>query len=141
MPKKPPVVVIDTNILISYLFGGTTISSLIESVENDAYIPALSPYLEQEFVDTMRKPKISRRIDITGALDFMREWKCFAHYVMPKCTVTVCRDPNDNEILACALEASADYIISGDKDLLVLNVFHEIPIISPADFVKNILRQ
>jgi putative PIN family toxin of toxin-antitoxin system len=138
--KKQLVVVIDTNILISYLFGGTTICSLIDSVENDAYIPALSPYLEQEFVDTMRKPKISRRVDITYALEFMKEWKCFACYVTPRCKVTVCRDPKDNEILACALEASANYIISGDKDLLVLAVFHGIPIVSPTEFVKNILR-
>jgi putative PIN family toxin of toxin-antitoxin system len=139
VPKKPPVVVIDTNILISYLFGGTTITSLIDAVEDDAYLPALSPYLEQEFVDTMRKPKISRRVDIADALDFMREWKNFAHYVTPRCRVTVCRDHKDNEVLACALEASADYIISGDDDLLVLKVFHEIQIISPADFVKKIL--
>jgi hypothetical protein len=45
--KKPPVVVIDSNILISYLFGGATISSLIDAIEDDTYIPALSPYLEQ----------------------------------------------------------------------------------------------
>jgi predicted nucleic acid-binding protein len=88
VPKKPPVVVIDTNILISYLFGGTTITSLIDAVEDDAYLPALSPYLEQEFVDTMRKPKISRRVDIADALDFMREWKNFANYVTPRCRVT-----------------------------------------------------
>jgi putative PIN family toxin of toxin-antitoxin system len=139
--KKPPVVVIDTNILISYLFGGATISSLIDAVEDDTYIPALSPYLEQEFIDTMRKPKISRRVDIADALDFMRNWKNFVHYVKPRCKVTVCRDPNDNEILACALEASADFVITGDKDLLVLDIFHGIQIISPTDFVKKILRQ
>jgi uncharacterized protein len=141
VPRKPPVVVIDTNILISYLFGGTTITTLIDAVEDDAYLPALSHYLEQEFVDTMRKPKISRRINIADAIDFMREWKNFVHYVTPRCRVTVCRDRKDNEVLACALEASAEYIISGDNDLLVLNVFHGIRIISPANFVKDILRR
>ena len=139
MPKKPPVVVIDTNILISYLFGGITITTLIDAVEDDAYLPALSPYLEQEFIDTMRKPKVSRRVDITDALDFMREWKNFANFVTPRCKVTICRDHTDNEVLACALEASADFVISGDNDLLVLKVFHGIRIISPAAFVKNIL--
>lgn len=126
MKKKPPVVVIDTNILISYLFGGATISSLIDAVEDDNYIPALSPYLEQEFIDTMRKPKISRRVDIADALDFMRDWKNFVNFVKPRYKVTVCRDPNDNEILACALEASAEFVITGDKDLLVLDIFHGI---------------
>jgi uncharacterized protein len=141
VPKKPPVVVIDTNILISYLFGGTIITSLIDAVEDDAYLPALSPFLEQEFVDTMRKPKISRRVDIADALDFIREWKNFANFVIPRCRVTVCRDHKDNEVLACALEASAEYIISGDNDLLVLKVFHGIRIISPAEFVRKILKR
>lgn len=139
MRKKPPVIVIDTNILISYLFGGETITSLIDAVEDDAYLPALSPYLEQEFVDTVRKPKISRRVDITSALDFIKEWKNFALYVSPRHIVNVCRDQKDNEILACALEASADYIVSGDRDLQVLKIFHGMPILSPADFVNNIL--
>ncbi|MBN2035621.1 MAG: putative toxin-antitoxin system toxin component, PIN family [Chitinispirillaceae bacterium] len=138
--KKPPVVVIDTTILISYLFGGTTITSLIDVVGDDAYLPALSPYLEQEFVESVRKPKIARRVDTTDALDFMREWKDFSNFVMPRCRVSVCRDHADNEVLACALEASADYVISGDTDLLILKNFHGIQIISPSDFVKTILR-
>jgi uncharacterized protein len=139
--KKPPVLVFDTNILISYLFGGAIITALIDAVEDDAYIPALSPFLEQEFVETVRKPKIARRVDIADALDFMREWKNFSYFVIPRCRVTVCRDHKDNEVLACALESSADYVISGDKDLLVLKNFHGIQIIPPADFVKNILRR
>lgn len=139
--KKRPIVVIDTNILISYLFGGPTISTLINSVEDDLYLPALSPYLEQEFVATMQKPKISRRVDIKEALDFMSEWKNFSKFVTPRCCVTVCRDPEDNEVLACALEASADYVISGDKDLLTIKVFHGIQIFSPIDFVNKILRR
>jgi uncharacterized protein len=139
VPKKPPVIVLDTNILISYFFGGATICTLIDSVENDSYVPALSPFLEQEFIATVSKQRISRRVAIDDALDFMKEWKNFTNYVVPRCRVTVCRDAADNEVLACALEASADYIVSGDNDLLALNIFHGIPIISPANFVKNVL--
>ena len=142
MPKKikrPPVVVIDTNILISYLFGGKTITTLIDSIENDAYQPVISDFLEFEVIATISKPKISRRVDISDALEFMAAWKNIALYVTPRCSVSVCRDFSDNEILACALEASADYIISGDNDLLVLKSFHEIPIVTPAFFVTNVL--
>lgn len=140
VPKKSLVIVFDTNILISYLFGGFTITTLIDAVEKGAYIPVLSPYLEQEFLEVMHKPEISLRVNIVDALNFMREWKNFANYITPRHKVTAYRDHNDNEVLACALEASADYIISGDKDLLVLKEFHGIRIISPADFVKNVLR-
>ncbi len=87
--RNPPIVVIDTNILISYFFGGATIALLIDAVENDAYLPALSPYLENEFINTLQKPKIVKRVDISEGLAFMREWKNFALYVTPRCTVTV----------------------------------------------------
>jgi len=46
----------------------------------------------------------------------------------------ICRDKDDDEILALAQSASADYIITGDKDLLVLETFISIPIVSPWGF-------
>jgi uncharacterized protein len=45
----------------------------------------------------------------------------------------VCRDPNDDMVLALALAAQVDLIVSGDNDLLVLHPFEGIPIFSPAD--------
>lgn len=48
----------------------------------------------------------------------------------------VCRDYKDHIILECAVKANADYIITGDQDLLVLDPFQQIRIISPADFLK-----
>ena len=44
----------------------------------------------------------------------------------------VCRDPDDDEVLALAIAAQADLIISGDNDLLVLQQFNAIPILTPA---------
>jgi uncharacterized protein len=45
-----------------------------------------------------------------------------------------CRDPDDDNVLAIALAAKADCIITGDKDLLVIGRYSEIPILAPADF-------
>jgi putative PIN family toxin of toxin-antitoxin system len=50
--------------------------------------------------------------------------------------VDVCRDPDDNIILSLALDGKADYIVSGDKDLLDLSPFQDIPIIKPAEFLS-----
>ena len=47
-------------------------------------------------------------------------------------------DPDDNKFLACALEAEADYIISGDKHLLNLHYFKDIPIITVREFLRII---
>ena len=48
-------------------------------------------------------------------------------------------DPSDNEILACAVEGEADFIISGDKDLKELNIYRGIRIIEAKEFVKMVL--
>ena len=49
--------------------------------------------------------------------------------------IDVCRDSKDNMILELAVAGKADFIITGDKDLKVLNPFQQIQIISPADFL------
>ena len=50
-------------------------------------------------------------------------------------TVQVCRDPEDDRILELAVNGNADYIVTGDADLLVLNPFRGIRILRPADFL------
>jgi putative PIN family toxin of toxin-antitoxin system len=51
----------------------------------------------------------------------------------------VCRDPEDDIFLACAVAAGVDAIVSGDKDLLDMDPFREIPIISVRDFLSGSL--
>jgi putative PIN family toxin of toxin-antitoxin system len=46
----------------------------------------------------------------------------------------ICRDPDDDSILACALEAGADYLVTGDVDLLELKIFKGIRIVTPREF-------
>lgn len=52
----------------------------------------------------------------------------------------VCRDPDDDVVLACALSAKADFIVSGDKDLLVLNNFEGIPILTASQALEMLQR-
>lgn len=51
----------------------------------------------------------------------------------------VCRDPDDDIVLACALSAQVDYIVSGDKDLLVLKTFENIPILTASQALEVLL--
>ena len=54
---------------------------------------------------------------------------------LPMETIVDCRDLKDNKFLELAVEAKAQCVITGDKDLLVLNPFRGIPILTPADFL------
>ena len=139
-PKNPPIAVLDTNILISYLLGSKVITLLIDSLENNTFVPAISPYLETEFLDVMKRPRIAKVVNPELAIEFMEDWINFALYVKPAQHVTVCRDPDDNAVLECALSANADFIVTDDADLLVLHSFSSIPIITPGDFVRDILK-
>jgi predicted nucleic acid-binding protein len=47
------------------------------------------------------------------------------------------KDPDDDRILECALAASAAAIVSGDSHLLALGIFHDIPILSPAECLEK----
>jgi uncharacterized protein len=53
-------------------------------------------------------------------------------------TINACRDPKDNKFLELAVTGNVDYIISGDKDLLDLNPFNNIVIITPSQFLEMI---
>lgn len=48
--------------------------------------------------------------------------------------VGICRDKADDHVLACALACKADYLVTGDQDLLEIRKFHKVRIITPRDF-------
>ena len=54
--------------------------------------------------------------------------------------IAACRDPTDDKFLELAVNGRADLIVSGDGDLLALNPFRQIPIVTPAAFVQGVAR-
>jgi uncharacterized protein len=64
-----------------------------------------------------------------------------AEFALPEESIHVVEaDPSDNKFLEAAVAGQADYIVSGDNDLLSLNPFRGIPIIKPAEFIKTLDR-
>ena len=53
--------------------------------------------------------------------------------------VDVCRDPDDNKFIACAVDAKAIYVVSGDKDLLTVKNYNEIEIVTAKEFYERYL--
>ncbi len=58
--------------------------------------------------------------------------------VVPAQKVTDCRDPKDNKFLEAAVAGDADYLVSGDDDLLSMNPYRSIPVLSPVEFLEVI---
>ena len=128
-------VVLDTNILISALLFSGEPGRIVEGWKSGAFVPVFSHKTFDEFRRVLSYPKFSLTVqEITVLIE---------DEVLPFCEVveieeeilSVCRDPEDEPFLSCAVAASADYIISGDKDLLSLGSFRKIPIVTAATFL------
>ena len=58
-----------------------------------------------------------------------------ANIVLSKTSINLCRDKDDNKFIECAVDCDANYIITGDKDLLVLEKYNDIGIVTPKEFL------
>jgi putative PIN family toxin of toxin-antitoxin system len=126
-------VVVDTNVIVSAaLKESSWPASVIRWVDNFGGL-LKSTSVEQEVLDVLNRPRIARNI---VPLFSARLGQIFANAELVPITerVAACRDPKDDKFLELAINGRADVIVSGDADLLVLDRFRGIPIITPAAF-------
>jgi uncharacterized protein len=91
--------------------------------------------LLEELADVISRPAFARRLALIGktAPEVLADYIEAVELVEPIDVPRVVRDPDDDHVLACALTAKADLVVSGDKDLLDLHQHQGIPILPPAD--------
>lgn len=133
-------VVIDTNVLLAGLFWHGPPHAVLEHVRSGKLTMISSPVLLDELAEVITRPKfdaILARINSTRE-DALFEIQQLAEVLdPPPLPQPVCRDPDDDHVLALALAAKVDMIITGDEDLLVLQQFNAIPIASPASALNS----
>ena len=88
-----------------------------------------------ELVRVLSRPKFDAYLSREDRQHFISLFMGVARIVPVAFHVRACRDPKDDMILDVALNGEADAIITGDDDLRVLNPFHNIPILSPSEFL------
>lgn len=134
------IVVLDTNVLVSALCLPRSLpADLLRRWLNREFDMLLSMEILAELLDVLHRPKIVRRFGITTL-----QAEAFSQILRDFCILTpgtlivdaVPDDPKDNHVVACALEGSASFIISGDRHLQVLNEYEGIRILSPAQFMS-----
>lgn len=132
-------IVVDTNVLISgVFFGGFPRKILSEIVRNKltacATMEIVDEYEEivQEMID--RKQGHINRSILSPLIRAME-------IIEPVTKVKMSRDPDDDKFLGCAKDAHALYIVSGDKDLLVLERFENIQIVTAKEFCEKYLSE
>ena len=133
--------VIDTNVLLSGLLWRGPPNGLLQHVRVGTVLLVSSPSLLAELAEVIKRAKFDAILDRTGTSRerLLAEVRRLAEVIEPPLLAQpVCRDPDDDHVLALALAANADLIVSGDNDLLSLGNFEGIQIIGPAEAVAFI---
>lgn len=133
--------VADTNIVVSGLLWLGKPGRLLEAAAAGALTLYTSIALVDELDGTLRAGKLAPRVQGSGLTvdELLRRYLDVAIIVdtLPIAPVVVA-DPDDDHVLACAVAARVDLIVSGDSDLLDLSSFQGIPIITAADALERI---
>jgi len=138
-------VLLDANVLIRYLLNQTeqgTIVDIMTAAHAEVFDLLVPEELLDELVRTTAKRRLIKKIDptrLTGLINVLRtlgEWLPALTPPIPAYT----RDPGDDYLIAHSLAAHAEYLVTGDEDLLVLDQVGSVQIVSPGAF-SALLRQ
>ncbi len=90
-----------------------------------------------ESIEVVMRPKFDKYLPKATRQLFLEEYEANGIKIKVTRQVKACRDPKDDMYLDLALSGKADFIITNDEDLLVLNPFENIPIITPKEFLER----
>ena len=136
----PVRAVLDTNVLVSGLVAKQgPPRQVLDAWLEGRYTIVTSLYLVEELTHVLSYPRIAERLLMND-----EEVEALLAALLSQAAVTpgqlrlpgVTRDPKDDAVVACAKEGEADYIVSGDQDLLVLGEYEGIQVITPRQFVE-----
>ena len=129
-------IVIDTNVLASAVFFGGRPAELLRMVVMHEISAVATDEIVDEYQATVNylldkyhgRPLHLSIIPVVSALEI----------IQAKSRIEVCRDPDDNKFISCAVDGHCYYVVSGDKDLLSVEQYADVRIITVAEFLKLI---
>ena len=130
-------VILDTNLWISFLIS-KKFNSIDNLIDGKKLTLIFSDELISEFVEVVNRPKFEKyfsKNDIKKILDYFDQ---YGKLIRVKSDIKICRDEKDNFLLNLSIDSKADYLITGDDDLLVLEKIERTKIMNFTDFIKHI---
>lgn len=130
--------IFDTNVLISaFIFKGSKPDAALFKVKQNGKFITSSETIN-ELINTLNKEKFDKYIDIDRRILLIKDYIESSYEIAIIKSFSICRDPKDNKFLDLAYSGDADYLITGDKDLLELNPFYRTKIVTPSEFLDLI---
>jgi putative PIN family toxin of toxin-antitoxin system len=130
------VILLDTNIFVSYSLSRSSAlgQRVAETLSRHPY--AFSDKTFGALTEVVMRDKFDRYIGHPARIEMLRYIATRAEWFNPSETIHDCRDPKDNKFLELAAACHADFLITGDEDLLTLNPFRKTRIITLSEFAS-----
>lgn len=132
--------VLDTNVVVSALFWGGVPRRLLDLGRDGRVSLFTSSVLLDELADVLAREKFAALLasqEITPNF-LMQRYGMLATLIKPQAIERTVRDADDDAVIATALAAQADIIVTGDNDMLVLHPYKAVQILGPADAMRQI---
>ena len=129
--------VLDNNILVSALLVKNSAPFWVIKKVEEMGVILYSEATLLELNQVLNRKKFIKYFTVEEKQEFIVKLIESAELVVITESIDICRDPKDNKFLELAVSGEADFIISGDRDLLVLNPFRSIEIITANDFLTR----
>jgi uncharacterized protein len=129
-------VVLDTNVLVSALLFKKETSKIVDLWKSREIIPVVSMETFDEFRKVLEYPRFALSKDEIHVIIYKEVLPFFEVVEITKGVKGVCKDPDDDKFLSCALSAKTKFIVSGDKDLHRLQMYKSVRIINPSDLLN-----
>lgn len=129
--------VVDTNVLISALLQPAgTAAMAVDTMRSEAAVLIFSDSTFDELASRLMRTKFDRYIDVALRQQFLSDLASVGEWVVIKGHLRACRDPDDDKFLETALAGEAPCIVTGDADLLALDPFQGVRVLTPRRFVE-----
>ena len=129
-------VIVDTNCWINFLIG-RKLSSLVSLLSDDRIDLVLCDELLEEIREVTQRPKFARYFPLEEVESLLSFLRLKGILFEPSQDIHICRDEEDDYLLALAVEAKAHYLVTGDKDLLVIKKITSCRIVDVKTFEEE----
>jgi putative PIN family toxin of toxin-antitoxin system len=134
----PSRLVFDANVIASALLFNSSVPgrALFAAIDRDAIL--ISHALISQLNEVLSRPRFDRYVDAEQRQHFLARLIRDAELVTITEKINACRDPADNFILELAVSGKAHAIVTGDQDLLALNPFRGVAIVTPSEALTRL---
>jgi putative PIN family toxin of toxin-antitoxin system len=136
MAKRADRIIIDTNLWISFLIT-KDLRSLDEKIKTGRIKLLFSLELMEEFLMVAHRPKLKKYFNKESIELIVDLFDVYGEVAEVKSNIELCRDPKDNFLLSLAADSKANFLITGDKDLLAIKTLGKTKIITITDYLKG----